>query len=96
MGDTRVLTMKLLEGKRGLIVGVANQKSIAWGIAQAAHQHGATLGFTYLNEALEKRVRPLAEEVGSELVVECDVRGESRLDSRSAALSRAAGHGQAF
>ena len=75
--------MKLLEGKKGLVVGVANAHSIAWGIAQQAHAHGAELAFTYLNESLEKRVRPLAESVGSKIVVPCDVQQD---DSIAAAL----------
>ena len=53
--------MGLLDGKKGLIMGVANDHSIAWGIAQALHAEGADLGFTYVGEALERRVRPLAE-----------------------------------
>ena len=65
--------MKILEGKKGLIIGLANNKSIAWGVAQRCKEHGAELGFTYLNEALEKRVRPLAESLGSSLIVDCDV-----------------------
>jgi enoyl-[acyl-carrier protein] reductase I len=64
--------MKLLEGKKGLIIGLANDKSIAWGISQKCKEHGAELGFTFLNEALEKRVRPLAESLGSEFIVGCD------------------------
>lgn len=71
----------LLNGKKGLIFGVANQRSIAWGIAQACRSAGATLGFTYLNEALEKRVRPLAEEVGSDLILRCDVQNDAEMDS---------------
>jgi enoyl-[acyl-carrier protein] reductase I len=67
----------LLEGKYGLIMGVANDRSIAWGIAQQASKHGATLAFTYQGEALEKRVRPLAESVGSSLVLSCDVTDEA-------------------
>ena len=67
----------LLEGKCGLIMGVANDRSIAWGIAQQAAKHGATLAFTYQGEALEKRVRPLAESVGSSLVLSCDVTDEA-------------------
>ncbi len=63
----------LMAGKRGLIMGVANHNSIAWGIAQALHQHGAELAFTYQGDALERRVRPLAEQVGSDLVQHCDV-----------------------
>ena len=70
---------KILAGKKGLIFGLANKKSIAWGIAQALSQQGATLGFTYLNEALEKRVRPLAEELGSELILECDVQNDDHI-----------------
>ncbi len=65
--------MGFLDGKRGIIFGVANDMSIAWGIAQQLKAQGATLAFTYLNEALEKRVRPLAESLGSELILPCDV-----------------------
>jgi len=64
--------MGLLSGKKALIFGVANDRSIAWGIAQALHREGAELGFTFLGEALEKRVRPLAASVGSSLVLPCD------------------------
>ncbi|HXB97342.1 MAG TPA: enoyl-ACP reductase [bacterium] len=64
--------MGLLSGKKALIFGVANDRSIAWGIAQALHREGAELGFTFLGEALEKRVRPLAASVGSKLVLPCD------------------------
>jgi enoyl-[acyl-carrier protein] reductase I len=67
----------LLDGKYGLIMGVANDRSIAWGIAQQAAAHGATLAFTYQGEALEKRVRPLAESVKSPLVLACDVTDEA-------------------
>ncbi|NIP82351.1 MAG: SDR family oxidoreductase [Gemmatimonadetes bacterium] len=63
----------LMDGKRVMVFGVANQRSIAWGISQAMHEQGARLGFNYLGEALERRVRPLAESVGSDLVVPCDV-----------------------
>jgi enoyl-[acyl-carrier protein] reductase I len=62
-----------LEGKRGLIMGVANDRSIAWGISKAAHEAGAELAFTYQGDALEKRVKPLAESVGSQIVLPCDV-----------------------
>ena len=72
--------MKLLEGKKGLILGVANQRSIAWGIAEICHAHGAKLGFTYLNSTLEKRVRPLAESLGSELILECDVQKDEQIE----------------
>lgn len=83
--------MKLLEGKKGLILGVANNRSIAWGIAQACHEQGATLGFTFLNDALEKRVVPLAEEVGSNLVVRCDVQNDTEIDQAFKEVERAWG-----
>ncbi len=63
----------VMKGKKGLIIGVANNKSIAYGIAKACSEQGAELAFTYLNEALEKRVRPIAEEFGSKYVYELDV-----------------------
>ncbi len=72
--------MKLLEGKKGLIFGVANQKSLAWGIAKACSEHGAKLSFTYLNEQLERRVRPLAESVNSDFLLECDVQKDSDIE----------------
>ena len=71
--------MGILEGKKGLILGVANQKSIAWGIAQACKDEGATLGFTYLNDAMEKRVRPLAESADAAMIVECDVQNDDHI-----------------
>jgi enoyl-[acyl-carrier protein] reductase I len=70
----------LMEGKRGLIMGVANDHSIAWGIAQSVAAHGAKLAFTYQGEALEKRVRPLAESVKGELVMPCDVEDITTVD----------------
>jgi enoyl-[acyl-carrier protein] reductase I len=70
----------LMVGKRGLVMGVANDRSIAWGIASAAHKHGAELAFTYQGEALAKRVRPLAESVGSELILPCDVTDDASVD----------------
>ena len=72
-------TENLLAGKRVLVFGVANERSIAWGISQAMHAAGARLAFTYLNEALEKRVRPLAEGIGSELILPCDVTNEAQV-----------------
>jgi enoyl-[acyl-carrier protein] reductase I len=77
-----------MAGKRGLIMGVANERSIAWGIAQALHAHGAELAFTHQGEAFGKRVRPLAESVGSALVLDCDVTNEASLDGAYAALAR--------
>ncbi len=71
--------MGLMDGKRGLILGVANDRSIAWGIAQALHREGAELGFTYLGEAIERRVRPLAEAVGSRLIEPCDVNNDDEI-----------------
>ncbi len=73
--------MGLLDGKKGLILGVANDHSIAWGIAQALHREGADLGFTYLGEALERRVRPLAESVGARLIEQCDVASDEQIDA---------------
>jgi enoyl-[acyl-carrier protein] reductase I len=76
----------LMSGKRGLIMGVANDKSIAWGIAQACHEAGAELAFTYQGEALGKRVLPLANSLGSDIVVPCDVTDETSLDAAFATL----------
>ena len=69
-----------MAGKRGLIMGVANERSIAWGISQTVAQAGAKLAFTYQGDALEKRVRPLAESVASDIVLPCDVTDEASLD----------------
>ena len=71
---------KLMAGKRGLIMGLANDRSLAWGIAQKLGEHGADLAFSYQGEALEKRVRPLAEQLGSDLLVDCDVSDMAALD----------------
>ena len=71
----------LMQGKRGLIMGVANQRSIAWGIAQALAEAGAELAFTYQGEALERRIMPLAQSVGSKLIMPCDVTDTASLDS---------------
>ena len=70
----------ILKGKKGLIVGVANAKSIAYGIAKACHDQGAQMAFTYLNDALKKRVEPIAEEFGSKFVYELDVNNQAHLD----------------
>jgi enoyl-[acyl-carrier protein] reductase I len=77
-----------MRGKKALIVGVANERSIAWGIAQALHREGVELAFTFLGEALERRVRPLAESVGSKLILPCDVRNEEQVTSVFEALSK--------
>ena len=75
-----------MKGKRGLIMGVANDRSIAWGIAQAVADQGAELAFTYQGDALEKRVRPLAASVGSDILLPCDVTDEDSLDRVFSAL----------
>ena len=77
----------LLEGRRGLIVGVANERSIAWGIARRARAAGAELAFTYQGEALLKRVTPLAAEVGSDLVVPMDATDDAQIDAALAAVA---------
>ncbi|WP_321448193.1 enoyl-ACP reductase FabI [uncultured Cohaesibacter sp.] len=76
----------LMEGKRGLIMGVANASSIAWGISQALHDQGAELAFTYQGEALGKRVKPLAASVDSDFVMPCDVEDLDSVDAVFAAL----------
>lgn len=78
----------LLEGKNGLIMGVANDRSIAWGIAQQTAAQGANLAFTYQGEALERRVRPLAESLGSSLVLPCDVSDETSVSALFDELSK--------
>ncbi|MCW0233917.1 MAG: SDR family oxidoreductase [Ferrovibrio sp.] len=72
-------TPALMSGKRGLIMGVANDHSIAWGIADMLHRHGAELAFTFQGEAFERRVRPLAESVNAKAVVPCDVEDETSM-----------------
>jgi enoyl-[acyl-carrier protein] reductase I len=78
----------LMQGKRGLIMGVANNRSIAWGIAKATAAQGASLAFTYQGDALKKRVEPLAAEVGSKLVLPCDVTDKASVDAVFAELER--------
>ncbi len=80
--------MGILSGKKGLILGVANDKSIAWGVTQAAQREGAELGFNYLGEALEKRVRPLAQSVGASLIEPLDVGDDAQLDDFFAKVER--------
>ena len=82
----------LLQGKKGLIMGVANDRSIGWGIAHAAHLAGAELAFTYQGEALGKRVKPLAEQVGSSLVLPCDVTDEASVDAVFNSIAEAWGN----
>jgi enoyl-[acyl-carrier protein] reductase I len=71
----------MLRGKKGIIFGVANERSIAWGIAQALHREGVDLAFTFVGEALEKRVRPLAESLGSKIVIPCDVSSDHQIEA---------------
>lgn len=76
----------LMAGKRGLIMGVANDRSIAWGISKAVAEQGAELAFTYQGEALQKRVRPLAEQLGSSILLPCDVTDDASMDAAFAAI----------
>ncbi len=79
--DSPIPTGTLMKGKRGLIMGVANDKSLAWGISQFLHAQGAELAFTYLGDALEKRVRPLADSLGSKIILPCDAGKEESIDA---------------
>jgi enoyl-[acyl-carrier protein] reductase I len=79
---------KILEGKRGLIMGVANDRSLAWGIAQSCHDAGAELAFTYQGEALKKRVVPLAQSVDSNIILECDVSEMASIDKTFEEISK--------
>jgi enoyl-[acyl-carrier protein] reductase I len=83
-----VQTHALMAGKRGLVMGVANDRSLAWGIARQAAAHGAELAFTFQGEALERRVRPLAESVGATHVLPCDVTDGASMDALFDTLSR--------
>ncbi len=78
----------LMQGKRGVIMGVANDRSLAWGIAAACAAQGAEIAFTYQGEALGKRVRPLAASIGSAMVLPCDVTDEPSIDSAFAEVAR--------
>src|ERR1700749_1720797 len=83
---------RLMEGKRGLVMGVANDPSIAWGIARALAAEGAELAFTYQGDAQAKRVRPLAQSVGSQIVLPADVENDEELDAAFAQLKTHWGH----
>ena len=85
------MTSGLMSGKRGLVMGVANDHSIAWGIAKALAAEGAELAFTYQGEALGKRVAPLAESLGSNSVLPCDVEDLASVDAVFSALAIGAG-----
>ena len=76
----------LMQGKRGLVMGLANDRSLAWGIAKKLHEAGAEMAFSYQGEALEKRVRPLAEQLGSDFLIDCDVSDMAALDTAFATL----------
>ncbi|MBI4922932.1 MAG: enoyl-ACP reductase FabI [Devosia nanyangense] len=82
----------LMAGKRGLIMGVANNRSIAWGIAKALAANGAEIAFSYQGEALKKRVEPLASEIGSTFLVECDVTNDAAMDETFRRLKEKWGH----
>ena len=80
----------LMKGKRGIIMGVANNKSLAWGITQALHAQGAELAFTFQGDALKKRVVPLAESIGSDIVLPCDVTNTASIDEVFAEIEKTA------
>ena len=86
--STTAATSGLMAGKRGLILGVANNRSIAWGIAKACADHGALMGFTYQGDALKKRVEPLAEQLGGIVFGDCDVTDPSSIDAVFAAVEK--------
>jgi len=86
------LTGLMMKGKRGLIMGVANDRSIAWGIAQVCAAHGAEIAFTYQGEALQKRVMPLAQSVNAPIIEPCDVTDEASLDGLFAVIKEKWGH----
>ena len=77
-----------LNGKKGIILGIANEKSIAWGIAEKLSQCGADLAFSYVNDSIKKRVLPLAEKCKSQIVLECDVTSDSSIDNFFKELSQ--------
>jgi enoyl-[acyl-carrier protein] reductase I len=85
------MASSLMSGRRGLVMGVANAHSIAWGIAERLHAHGAELAFTYQGEAFGKRVKPLAEELGSKIILPCDVEDAATVESVFAALEKSWG-----
>ena len=83
--------LPLMNKKKGLIMGVANERSIAWSIAKTAHEHGAELAFTYQGDALLKRVAPLADSIGSKILLPCDVNNDASIDDVFSELSKAWG-----
>jgi enoyl-[acyl-carrier protein] reductase I len=91
-GSLKQASPLALEGKKALILGVANERSLAWSIAQELHQAGARLAFNFLGDALERRVRPLAESVGADLVAPCNLGDDDALDSLFAKVKETWGH----
>jgi enoyl-[acyl-carrier protein] reductase I len=83
-----IAAAQLMAGKKGLVMGVANERSIAWGIAKACHDQGAELAFTFQGEALEKRVRPLAGSIGAKIIEPCDVTNPASIDAVFAKLEK--------
>src|ERR1700674_1203204 len=83
-----IAAAQLMAGKKGLVMGVANERSIAWAISKACHEQGAQLAFTFQGEALEKRVRPLAKSIGSEIVMPCDVTDATSIDTAFAEIEK--------
>ncbi len=84
--------MKLLEGKNAIVFGVANERSIAWGVTKVLHEHGAKIGLSYAGEILKKRVYPLAESIGSTFVEECDVTKDDDIASVAEKAKKAFGN----
>ena len=82
---------KLMAGKRGIVFGVANNRSIAWGITKACRDQGAEIALTYQGDAIKKRVEPLAAEIGSKLVLPCDVTDEASVEAVFKALAELLG-----
>jgi enoyl-[acyl-carrier protein] reductase I len=86
--ENTIKQSELMKGKRGLVMGVANQKSIAWGMAKTLHAHGAEMAFTYQGDAFGKRVKPLAASIGANVLIDCDVSKEEDLDNTFAILKQ--------
>jgi enoyl-[acyl-carrier protein] reductase I len=83
-----IAAAQMMAGKKGLVMGVANERSIAWGIAKACHEQGAKVAFTFQGEALEKRVRPLANSIGAEIIEPCDVTNAASIDTTFAEIEK--------
>jgi enoyl-[acyl-carrier protein] reductase I len=83
-----IAAAQMMAGKKGLVMGVANERSIAWGIAKACHEQGAEVAFTFQGDALEKRVRPLANSLGAKIIVPCDVTNAASIDATFAEVEK--------